>query len=307
MVLAVLAPGLGGCQEASKESEVARKVIGPAGGTITSADDVLTLAIPPGALDDEIELFIERTGEPPAVFGQAYIVQPNPALRYDLSVSYRQELPDDVSGLAVGAVDAIAYEEGRGQWEPLTLLRVDRQAKLVSGLDDGVSIFYALLDDSPSEPSTDGEETDPTTTTDPDPTSETGPSETGPSDTTGSPDDTTGPGGSEGESTGEPPPSFANDVQPILDANCSCHFDATPADLSFANAYENLVSVASTEAAGLDRVEPGSPDDSYLWHKVNGTHASVGGSGDPMPAPTGGLDAGALATLEAWISGGAEP
>lgn len=302
---AVIGLGVGGCQEASKGGEVARGVIGPAGGTITSADDVLTLAIPPGALDEEVELFIERTGEPPAVFGQAYIVQPNPVLRYDLSVSYRQELPDDVSGLAVGAVDAIAYEEGRGRWEPLTILRVDRQAKLVSGLDDGVSIFYALLDDSPSEPSSEGDDSSPVATT----TAETT-SGTGPDDTTGSPDDTTGSSGegeSTGGSTGEPPPSFGNDVQPILDANCSCHFDAAPADLSFADAHENLVSVASTEAAGLARVEPGSPDDSYLWHKVNGTHASVGGSGDPMPAPSGGLDAGSLATIEAWISGGAEP
>lgn len=307
MVLAVLALGLPGCQEDPEDPELARRVIGPGGGTITSADGVLTLAIPPGALDEDVELFIERTDEPPAAFGQAYIVRPNPELHYDLSVSYRQELPDDVSGLAVGAVDAIAYEAGRGQWEPLTLLRVDRQAKLVSGLDDGVSIFYALLDDSASEPSaTDDGDTDATTTGADATTSDTGSQ----GDTTGSQDDTTGSGeSSEGGSTGEPPPSFASDVQPILDANCSCHVDAVPApaELSFADAYSSLVSVASTEAAGLDRVEPGSSGDSYLWHKVNGTHASVGGSGDPMPAPGGGLDAGSLATIEAWISGGAEP
>ena len=197
---------------------------------------------------------IERTDEPPAAFGQAYIVQPNPVLRYDLSVSYRQELPDDVSGVAVGAVDAIAYEEGRGRWEPLTILRVDRQAKLVSGLDDGVSIFYALLDDSPSEPSSEGDDSSPMATT----TAETT-SGTGPDDTTGSPDDTTGSSGegeSTGGSTGEPPPSFGNDVQPILDANCSCHLDAAPADLSFADAYENLVSVASTDAQGAIALSP---------------------------------------------------
>ena len=306
MVLAVLALGPGGCQEDVEDPELARRVIGPRGGTITSTDSVLTLAIPPGALDQEIELFIERTNEPPAAFGQAYLVRPNPALHYDLGVSYRQELPDDVSGLAVGAIDAIAYEDGRGQWEPLTLLRVDRQAKLVSGLDDSVSIFYALLDDSAGEPSATDDGASGSSTTGVDATSDSGSS----GETTG-PSATTGPGesseSSEGGSTGEPGPSFASVVQPILTASCNCHLEAAPAGLSFTDAYANLVSVASTEAAGLDRVAPGSPDDSYLWHKVNGTHASVGGSGDPMPAPGGGLDAGSLATIEAWISGGAEP
>jgi hypothetical protein len=148
MVLALLALGLGGCPDEPSDPDVARGVIGPDGGLITSTDDVLTLAIPPGALDEEVELFILRSDEPPAVFGEAYLVRPNPVLRYDASVTYRQELPDDTSGLAVGAIDAAAYEEGSGEWEPLPLLRVDRQAELVSGLDDGVSIFYGLLDGS---------------------------------------------------------------------------------------------------------------------------------------------------------------
>jgi hypothetical protein len=143
-----LGMGGGGCHDAPESSEIARRVIGPAGGTLTSTDSVLTLAIPPGALEAEVELFIERSDEPPAVFGQAYLVRPNPELRYDASVTYRQELPDDISGLAVGAVDTAAYEEGHGQWKPLPLLRVDREAELVSGLDGGVSIFYALLDDA---------------------------------------------------------------------------------------------------------------------------------------------------------------
>jgi len=316
MVLTVLAVCLGslgmgsGCHEAPEDSELARRVIGPAGGILTSTDSVLTLAIPPGALEEEVELFIERSDEPPTVFGHAYLVRPSPTLRYDASVTYRQELPDDTSGLAVGAVDAVAYEEGRGQWKPLPLLRVDRQAKLVSGLDDGVSIFYALLDDADGSPSTpsDTGDTGTATTMGPDVTDDTGPPDetTGPGDSTGAGDSTEGSSGP-GESSGEPPPSFGSDVEPILEANCNCHFDGAPAELSFTDAYANLVNVASTEAAGLDRVEPGVLDDSYLWHKLSGTHIAAGGSGDPMPAPTGGLAAGSLAVIEAWISGGAEP
>jgi hypothetical protein len=148
MVLALLAVGLGGCPDEPEDPDVARRVIGPGGGLITSTDEVLTLAIPPGALEEEVELFILRSNEPPDVLGQAYLVRPNPVLRYDATVTYREELPDDTSSLAVGAVDALAYEEGRGQWEPLPLLRVDPEAALVSGLDDGISIFYGLLDDA---------------------------------------------------------------------------------------------------------------------------------------------------------------
>jgi hypothetical protein len=146
--LLVSAVGAGGCSETPEGSEIARRVIGPAGGTVTSVDSVLTLAIPPGALEEELQFFIERSSEPPSVFGQAYLVRPNPELRYDMTVAYRQELPEDTSGLAVGAVDAVEFEAGRGQWEPLPVLRVDREDKLVSGLDGGVSIFYGLLDDA---------------------------------------------------------------------------------------------------------------------------------------------------------------
>lgn len=148
--LVLLACGglLAGCSEPAESSELARAVIGPDGGIVTSADSVLTLAIPPGALEQSTEIFIERSDEPPAVFGQAYLVRPNPTLRYDATVTYRQELPDDPAGFAVGAVDALEFEADRGRWVPLPVLRVDPEAKLTSGLDDGISIFYGLLDDA---------------------------------------------------------------------------------------------------------------------------------------------------------------
>lgn len=297
--------GAGGCNEPPQDSELARAVIGPRGGLLTSADSVLTIAIPPGALEEDVELFIERSDEPPEVFGRAYLVRPNPELRYDATITYRQELPDDTSGLAVGAVDVTEYEADRGRWLPLPLLRVDRRAKLVSGLDDGLSIFYALLDDADA-PATSTSVGDPTGTP---------PATTGDDSTTGSDGGSDGDsdGGSTtasddtGESTGEPTVSYAREVEPILVANCGCHTDGEPAGLSLTNGYANLVGVASTEVPGLARVEPGAPADSYLWHKVSGTHLDVGGQGDPMPAPTGGLDVESLAILEAWILDGAEP
>ncbi|MCA9707898.1 MAG: hypothetical protein KDK70_18750 [Myxococcales bacterium] len=140
--------GLSGCPSPEGDSELARGVIGPDGGIVSSVDSVLTIAIPPGALEQTHEFFIERTSEPPEVFGQAYLVRPNPEVRYDVTVTYRGELPEDTSTVAVGAVDALAYEQGSGQWEPLPVLRIDAEDKLVGGLDDGISIFYALLDDA---------------------------------------------------------------------------------------------------------------------------------------------------------------
>lgn len=297
-----------GCSDPSDDSEVARQLVGPAGGLVTSVDSVLTIAIPPGALEEELEIFIERTNEPPDVLGQAYLVRPNPVLRFDASVTYRKDLPEDTSGLAVGAVDIEAYEAGAGGWVPLPVLRVDREAKLVSGLDDGLSIFYALLDDGDASSTTGSMGTSASTTT-------SGPDDTtgGPNDTTGGPDDTTGPAATDessgaAESSGEPAVSFAQEVEPILVASCGCHYDGAPAELSYStDAFGSLVGTPSTEVPALDRVAPGLPDDSYLWHKLNDTHLAVGGSGNPMPAPAGGLAAGSLATIEAWILDGAAP
>lgn len=299
-----------GCNEPPGDGELARGVIGPDGGTITSADSVLTIAIFPGALEETVELFIETTNEPPEVFGQAYIVRPTPELLVDATITIRADLPDDPSTVAVGAVDPDAFEAGQGGWEPLPVLRVDQEQQLVVGLDDRISIFYALLDEAPSSTTT---SSGTTTTSDGDATATGGSDDDG---TTGDGGESTGPepatddgGTTDGGSSGEPAVSFAMEVQPILTANCDCHTAGAPfpAELDLADGYANLVGVASTQAAGLDRIEPGVPDDSYLWLKLQGTHAAAGGTGNPMPAPAGGLDAGSLATIEAWILDGAEP
>ena len=55
------------CRPSVSDDEVARAVIGPDGGTIASLDAVLTIAILPGALEEEVEMFIEPTREPPVV------------------------------------------------------------------------------------------------------------------------------------------------------------------------------------------------------------------------------------------------
>lgn len=104
--------------------------------------------------------------------------------------------------------------------------------------------------------------------------------------------------------------SFATDVQPIFDANCiGCHSSTGSAswmDLTSGSAYDAIVDVPSNGSA-LDRVEPGSAADSYLYHKTADTQDTVGGSGNPMPPSAGGLDATSLQTLGDWIDDGAAP
>ena len=133
------------------------------------------------------------------------------------------------------------------------------------------------------------------------------------SGSTGEPDATTGEPGSTStgaaESTGSLVVGYAADVQPIWNANCTCHlmgssgtmtapFLTLNPDLSHAE----LVGVAAEQAA-LSRVEAGDATASYLWLKLTDAHAEVG---DGTIMPQGGmLDADTLAIVRAWIDGGA--
>ncbi len=55
---------------------------------------------------------------------------------------------------------------------------------------------------------------------------------------------------------------------------------------------------------GMDYVEPGDPQGSYLWHKLAGTHTDVGGGGGRMPSSSG-LPESTLDIIEEWILEGA--
>ena len=86
--------------------------------------------------------------------------------------------------------------------------------------------------------------------------------------------------------------SFAADVEPILASGCAfsgCHgtINANPGNkpmvLTAGQAYNNIVGVPSGELPSMNRITAGDPDKSYLIHKLQGTHASVGGAGSRMP------------------------
>ena len=118
-------------------------------------------------------------------------------------------------------------------------------------------------------------------------------------------------GSSTGTSTGDGMPTFDADILPILSMKCSCHQSAASGsngNLSFpaADAYNNLVGVASDDIPGMNLIEPNEPDNSYLLHKLKGTQADVGGAGGLMPIGPP-LDDADLQLFEDWISAGAPP
>lgn len=106
---------------------------------------------------------------------------------------------------------------------------------------------------------------------------------------------------------------FDEDVAPILTASCAvsgCHNATTQAaglNLSAAAAYSEMVGVASSQLTSMNLVEPGDSGNSYLWLKIEGTHAGVGGTGDSMPPFGSGysLTAEMSSLIERWILIGA--
>ncbi len=124
-----------------------------------------------------------------------------------------------------------------------------------------------------------------------------------------------------------PVTSFETDIHPIVTSNCSvaCHgggfYEGQPPDFGgygsdAAQAYDALVEVPSEDVPSMNLIEPGDPDASYLWHKLNGTQADVGGEGEGMPSAYSfsegsgtvwnyPLDRVALELIELWIEEGA--
>lgn len=113
------------------------------------------------------------------------------------------------------------------------------------------------------------------------------------------------------DTTGTMGPSLSVDVQPILTANCAfsgCHGGTAPAqnqNLSAGQTFANVVNVPANEAPVLMRIRPNQPDSSYLVHKIQGTQASVGGSGGRMPLGGAPLSAGEIQTIRDWVAAGA--
>ncbi len=102
--------------------------------------------------------------------------------------------------------------------------------------------------------------------------------------------------------------SFNAEVLPVLNRHCvMCHLPgAEQAELSlYPDAWSQLVGIPSSQSA-LSRVEPGSPDKSYLYLKLVGTQETEGGSGLQMPFQQGSLAPAQIEAIRLWIEQGAK-
>lgn len=101
-------------------------------------------------------------------------------------------------------------------------------------------------------------------------------------------------------------PNFSEIQASVFTPTCAtagCHAGANPdasLNLEAANSYTMLVGVASSQNAGVQRVNPTDPNNSYLIQKLEGTAAS----GGIMP-PSGALAQADIDTIRQWISAGA--
>src|SRR5687767_9990174 len=106
-------------------------------------------------------------------------------------------------------------------------------------------------------------------------------------------DGETGTDAGDTETTGDAAPDFDTDIQPILEAGCLCHFSSTPGgdmaapylNLNAGFAVAELVDVDSVQVPTMKRVAPGDVDNSYLVHKLRGTHVDAGGPADTDRMP----------------------
>jgi len=125
-------------------------------------------------------------------------------------------------------------------------------------------------------------------------------------------DDGGGNGGGECVPPDDPVISFTQNIAPLWAMRCaipSCHDASSPQTpiLEPDVSYANTVNVASAQQPTLDLVKPGSPDESYLFRKIDLTQQfPVTGALMPLGClsapPAGGcLTADDVAAIELWI------
>jgi len=79
-----------------------------------------------------------------------------------------------------------------------------------------------------------------------------------------------------------------------------CHDGTQSPNLNASVAYTNIVNVAGSQ--GLVYIQPGNPNNSYLYRKPTGANIV----GDRMPRGRGALPQAALDSVRVWIEKGAQ-
>ena len=94
------------------------------------------------------------------------------------------------------------------------------------------------------------------------------------------------------------------DAQAVLDTHCtSCHGGTALGGLDLRR-LDLLGGTMSGQVPSMPLFAPGDRSGSYAWHKIDGSHLTVGGAGQAMP-PGVVLDAADLDAIGTWIDDGA--
>jgi len=103
--------------------------------------------------------------------------------------------------------------------------------------------------------------------------------------------------------------SFQDDLMPHIKRRCgACHITGDePGKMALVpgKAWSSWVNQPSVEGPALLRIAPGEPEQSYVIHKLRGSHIEVGGVGVRMPMHQPPLPSKLIAQFEAWIEQGA--
>jgi hypothetical protein len=100
-------------------------------------------------------------------------------------------------------------------------------------------------------------------------------------------------------------PTYNANISPMVDARCTgCHTQGGASGGRNFDDYADFF-VTSSDVPSMDEIEPGLPGQSYMYHKLAGTHASVGGAGVRMPRGGPFFSAADLQMWADWIIAGA--
>ena len=103
--------------------------------------------------------------------------------------------------------------------------------------------------------------------------------------------------------------SFKNDVLPgLLNSCAACHRAEDSHGyliIDEENTYQAIVNVNAYQLPSMKRIEPGKPEQNYLWLKSINEHHAAGGYGWNMPVMIG-LYGPIKHTLHQWILEGAK-
>ena len=92
-------------------------------------------------------------------------------------------------------------------------------------------------------------------------------------------------------------------VEAIFSASCgTCHGGSFPP--LDGDICTDVVGVSSQQASDMLMIDPGSADDSYLYHKLTNSHTDMGGAGGQMPLGSS-LSAEEIDIVAVWINDGA--